>query len=137
VSLSPSTTRRFDAPEFIFTLRCGHSTRGHCFCPRILYSLNPPFWPISGTLQLPVSWCYTSGVAICQYLSQIFAKFLHEIKIRVPKVFDYFPKYHTELRTVPVYSLRSINRVGDASLLSKTQDKAQIILDIYFEEYGT
>jgi hypothetical protein len=48
VSLSPSTTRPFDAPEFIFTMRCRHPTRGHCFCPRVLYSLNPPppFGPI-------------------------------------------------------------------------------------------
>jgi hypothetical protein len=58
VSLYPSTTRPFDAPEFIFTQRHRHPTRGHGFCPRVLYSLNPPFWPISGTLQLPVSWCY-------------------------------------------------------------------------------
>jgi hypothetical protein len=57
VSLSPSTTRPFDAPEFILTLRCRHPARGHSFCPRVLYSLNPPLWLISGTLQLPVSWC--------------------------------------------------------------------------------
>jgi hypothetical protein len=28
---------------------------GTVFCPRVLYSLNPPFWPISETLQLPVT----------------------------------------------------------------------------------
>jgi hypothetical protein len=55
VSRSPSTTRPFDAPEFILTLRCRHPRVGTVFCPRVLYSLNPPFWPISGTLQLPVS----------------------------------------------------------------------------------
>jgi hypothetical protein len=59
VSLSPSTTRPFDAPEFILTPRHRHPTRGHGFCPRVLYSLNPPFWPNSGTLRLPVSRCYT------------------------------------------------------------------------------
>jgi hypothetical protein len=58
VSLSPSTTRPFDAPESILTQRHRHPTRGHGFCPRVLYSPNPPFWPISGTLQLPVSSCY-------------------------------------------------------------------------------
>jgi hypothetical protein len=54
VSLSPSTTRPFDAPEFILTLRCRHPARGHCFCPRA-YSLNPRFWPILGTLQHSVT----------------------------------------------------------------------------------
>jgi hypothetical protein len=55
VSLSPSTTRPFDAPEFVLTLRYRHPARGHCFCPRVLCSLSPHFWPISGTLQLPVT----------------------------------------------------------------------------------
>jgi hypothetical protein len=59
VSLSPSTTRPFDAPEFLFTVRYRHPARRHSFCPRVLYSLNPPFWPNSGTLRLPVSRCYT------------------------------------------------------------------------------
>jgi hypothetical protein len=54
VSLSPSTTRPFGAPEFILTQRPRHR-----FCPCVLYSLNSPFRPISGTLQLPISWCYT------------------------------------------------------------------------------
>jgi hypothetical protein len=49
VSLSPSTARPFDAPEFVLALRYRHPARGHCFCPRVLYSLNPPFWPISVT----------------------------------------------------------------------------------------
>jgi hypothetical protein len=43
VSLSPSTTRPFDAPEFLFTVSFRHPARGHWFCPRVLYSLNPPF----------------------------------------------------------------------------------------------
>jgi hypothetical protein len=59
VSQSPSNTRPFDAPEFILTQRHRHPTRGHAFCPRVLYSLNPPFWPNSGTFRLPVSRCYT------------------------------------------------------------------------------
>jgi hypothetical protein len=59
VSLSPSTTRPFDAHEFILTPRHRHPARGHRFCPRVLYSLNPPFWPNSGTLRLPVPRCYT------------------------------------------------------------------------------
>jgi hypothetical protein len=54
VSLSPSTTRTFGAPEFVLNLKYRHPARGHCFCPRVLYSLNSPFWPISGTLQLPL-----------------------------------------------------------------------------------
>jgi hypothetical protein len=58
VSLSPSTTSPFDAPEFLFTVRYRHPARGHSFCPRVLYSLNPPFWPNSGTLRLPVTRCY-------------------------------------------------------------------------------
>jgi hypothetical protein len=31
VSLSPSITRPFDAPGFLFTVRCRHPARGHCF----------------------------------------------------------------------------------------------------------
>jgi hypothetical protein len=54
VSLSLSTTRPFDAPKFVLNLKYRHPVRGHCFCPRVLYSLNSLFWPISGTLQLPL-----------------------------------------------------------------------------------
>jgi hypothetical protein len=60
-----STTRSFDAPEFALTLRYRHPARGHRFCPRVLYSLKPPFWPISGTLRLPVTvvlhWSHAVG----------------------------------------------------------------------------
>jgi hypothetical protein len=55
VSISPSTTRPFDAPELILTLRYRHPAGGHWFCLGVLHCLNPPFWPISGTLQLPVT----------------------------------------------------------------------------------
>jgi hypothetical protein len=54
VNLPPSTTCPFDAPESILTLRYRHPARGHCFWPRVLYSFNPPFWPITGTLRLLV-----------------------------------------------------------------------------------
>jgi hypothetical protein len=94
VSISPSTTCPFDAPEFILTQRHRHPARRHCFCPRVLYSLNPPFWPISGTLQLLVSWCYIGltcrkrgqGIgfisvskgccALCEDLSRFFLSFI-------------------------------------------------------------
>jgi hypothetical protein len=45
----------FDAPEFVLTLMYRHPARGHWFYTRVLYSLNHPFWLISGTLQLPVT----------------------------------------------------------------------------------
>jgi hypothetical protein len=58
VSLSPSTPRPFDATEFLFTVRCRHPARGHCFA-RVSYTVSTfPFWPNSGTLRLPVSRCY-------------------------------------------------------------------------------
>jgi hypothetical protein len=58
VSLSPSITRPFDAPEFLFTVRCRHPARGHCFA-RVSYTVSTPLsGPTSGTLRLPVSRCY-------------------------------------------------------------------------------
>jgi hypothetical protein len=59
VSLSPSTTHLFDAPEFILTQRHRQHTRGHCFFARVSHTVSTlPFWPNSGTLRLPVSRCY-------------------------------------------------------------------------------
>jgi hypothetical protein len=55
VSLSPSTTRPFDAPEFALTQSEVQAPRAWALfcCPRVLYCLNPPFWPISGTFAAP------------------------------------------------------------------------------------
>jgi hypothetical protein len=39
VSLSPSITRPFDAPEFLFTVRCRYPARGHCFA-RVSYTVS-------------------------------------------------------------------------------------------------
>jgi hypothetical protein len=55
VSLSPSTTHPFDPPESVLTLRYRHPACGNWFFPCVLYSLNPPFRPISGILQFPVT----------------------------------------------------------------------------------
>jgi hypothetical protein len=58
VSLYPSITRPFDAPEFLCTVRCRHPARGHCFA-RVSYTVSTlHFWPNSGTLRLPVTRCY-------------------------------------------------------------------------------
>jgi hypothetical protein len=43
VSLSPSTTRPFDAPEFILTQRHRHPTRGHGFLPACPIQSQPSF----------------------------------------------------------------------------------------------
>jgi hypothetical protein len=53
VSLSPSITRPFDAPEFLFTARCRHPARGHCFA-RVSYTVSTlPFWPNFGDFTTP------------------------------------------------------------------------------------
>jgi hypothetical protein len=53
VSLYPSITRPFDAPEFLFTVRCKHPARGHCFA-RVSYTVSTlPFWPNFGDFTTP------------------------------------------------------------------------------------
>jgi hypothetical protein len=53
VSLSPSTTRPFDAPEFLLTVRRRHPARGHCFA-RVSYTVSTlPFWPNFGDFTTP------------------------------------------------------------------------------------
>jgi hypothetical protein len=49
VSLSPSTLRHFDAPEFIFPPRYSAPRGGHSY-PCAMYSLSPSFWPVLGSL---------------------------------------------------------------------------------------
>jgi hypothetical protein len=53
VSLSSSTTRPFDASEFIFTLRCRHLARGHGFARVSNTGSTLPFWPNSGDFKTP------------------------------------------------------------------------------------
>jgi hypothetical protein len=98
VSLSPSTTRPFDAPEFILTLRFRHPKRGHCFCPRVLYSLDPPFWPISGTLQLPVTvvlhWSHLPETRTRNWFHIPFRRVtMPSVRIEVDFSFPLFPYY--------------------------------------------